>query len=41
MIATARTLVDFDGLNERDNILCYLPLAWIGDFLYSLRAIAG
>lgn len=36
MIATARTLVDFDGLNEYDNILCYLPLAWIGDFLYSL-----
>ncbi|HEX8957892.1 MAG TPA: AMP-binding protein, partial [Burkholderiaceae bacterium] len=35
MIATARTLVDFDGLNENDNILCYLPLAWIGDFLYS------
>jgi len=35
MIATAQTLVDFDGLNERDNILCYLPLAWIGDFLYS------
>ena len=35
MIATAQTLVDFDGLNEDDNILCYLPLAWIGDFLYS------
>ena len=35
MIATAQTLVDFDGLSERDNILCYLPLAWIGDFLYS------
>ena len=35
MIATATTLVEFDQLNQNDNILCYLPLAWIGDFLYS------
>jgi len=35
MIATATTLVNFDGLNQDDNILCYLPLAWIGDYLYS------
>jgi long-chain acyl-CoA synthetase len=35
MIATAATLVAFDHLDERDNILCYLPLAWVGDFLYS------
>ncbi|WP_050460734.1 AMP-dependent synthetase/ligase [Herbaspirillum autotrophicum] len=35
MIATARTLVEFDQLNEHDDVLCYLPLAWVGDFLYS------
>lgn len=35
MIATTATLVNFDHLNENDNILCYLPLAWIGDYLYS------
>jgi long-chain acyl-CoA synthetase len=35
MITTAQTLVEFDQLNERDDVLCYLPLAWVGDFLYS------
>ncbi|MFL9880268.1 AMP-binding protein [Herbaspirillum rhizosphaerae] len=35
MIATATTLVEFDQLNDRDDVLCYLPLAWVGDFLYS------
>ncbi|KAF1035191.1 MAG: Long-chain-fatty-acid--CoA ligase FadD15 [Herbaspirillum frisingense] len=43
MIATARTLVEFDALNEEDDILCYLPLAWVGDFLYSFaqQHVAG
>ncbi len=35
MIATARTLADFDGLTAEYDLLCYLPLAWVGDFLYS------
>ncbi len=35
MITTARTLVEFDQLNQQDDVLCYLPLAWVGDFLYS------
>ncbi|WP_211464877.1 AMP-dependent synthetase/ligase [Collimonas silvisoli] len=35
MITTAQTLVEFDQLNEYDDLLCYLPLAWVGDFLYS------
>jgi len=35
MITTARTLVEFDRLGQDDNLLCYLPLAWVGDFLYS------
>lgn len=35
MIQTARVLVAFDGFAENDDILCYLPMAWVGDFLYS------
>ncbi|KAB7603434.1 long-chain fatty acid--CoA ligase [Verminephrobacter sp. Larva24] len=35
MITTAQTLIEFDQLNEHDDVLCYLPLAWVGDFLYS------
>ena len=35
MIATASVLVDFDQLTAADDVLCYLPLAWVGDFLYS------
>jgi len=35
LIATARVLVAFDGLTDRDEVLCYLPMAWVGDFLYS------
>ena len=35
MIETARVLVAFDHLTEDSDILCYLPMAWIGDYLYS------
>src|SRR5262249_23349226 len=35
LIATARVLVEFDGYTEKDEVLCYLPMAWVGDFLYS------
>ncbi|MFT5589614.1 MAG: long-chain acyl-CoA synthetase [Bradyrhizobium sp.] len=35
MIATATNLIEFDQLTEADDVLCYLPLAWVGDFLYS------
>ena len=35
MIATAAVLVRFDDLGSADDVLCYLPLAWVGDFLYS------
>ena len=43
MVTTARTLVEFDHLDENDDILCYLPLAWVGDFLYSFaqQHVAG
>ena len=35
LIHTANVLVEFDGITEYDNLLCYLPMAWVGDFLYS------
>ena len=35
LIHTANVLVEFDGITESDNLLCYLPMAWVGDFLYS------
>jgi long-chain acyl-CoA synthetase len=35
LIATGKTLASFDQLSADDEILCYLPLAWVGDFLYS------
>jgi long-chain acyl-CoA synthetase len=35
LIRTARVLVAFDGFTEEDEVLCYLPMAWVGDFLYS------
>jgi long-chain acyl-CoA synthetase len=30
-IAAAMDTVAFDGLNDRDEVLAYLPLAWVGD----------
>ena len=35
LVHTARVLVDFDAFTEKDEVLCYLPMAWVGDFLYS------
>ena len=35
LIHTASVLVEFDGITEHDDLLCYLPMAWVGDFLYS------
>ena len=35
MIATGRVLATFDKLDADNELLCYLPLAWVGDFLYS------
>ena len=34
-IAVARGAVAFDGFNERDEVLSYLPMAWVGDHLFS------
>ena len=34
-IAAAKCGVDFDHLTEREDILSYLPMAWVGDHLFS------
>jgi long-chain acyl-CoA synthetase len=39
IIATARVLVEFDGIGADDDLLCYLPMAWVGDFLYSYAQV--
>src|SRR5450759_1457970 len=34
-IVAAKSGVDFDHLGAKDNILSYLPMAWVGDHLFS------
>ena len=34
-IAAARGDVEFDGFNSSDEVLSYLPMAWVGDHLFS------
>ena len=36
IIETAKTTCDFDNLKQSDEILAYLPMAWIGDFIFSV-----
>ncbi|MCP5076350.1 MAG: long-chain fatty acid--CoA ligase [Rhodobacteraceae bacterium] len=36
MLMTAKNSVEFDNLSERDSILAYLPMAWVGDFIFSM-----
>ncbi len=42
-IAAARDTVGFDKLGERDEVLAYLPLAWVGDHYlnYAQALVAG
>lgn len=35
MVITARHGVDFDHLTEKEEVLAYLPMAWVGDHLFS------
>ena len=36
IIATARASCAFDRLSEKDSVLAYLPMAWVGDFIFSM-----
>lgn len=36
VIETARSSVEFDNLRRDEEILAYLPMAWVGDFIFSI-----
>ena len=36
VLITARNSCEFDNLTENDSILAYLPMAWVGDFIFSM-----
>jgi len=36
IIITAQQSSDFDRLNADDSVLAYLPMAWVGDFIFSI-----
>ena len=36
IIETSRASAEFDKLTENESILAYLPMAWVGDFIFSL-----
>ena len=36
VIETARASCEFDSLRADDEILAYLPMAWVGDFIFSV-----
>lgn len=36
IIETAKGTCEFDHLNADDSVLAYLPMAWVGDFIFSI-----
>ncbi len=36
IIESAKASSEFDTLSEKEEILAYLPMAWVGDFIFSL-----
>ncbi|WP_286193697.1 AMP-binding protein [Tropicibacter sp. R16_0] len=36
VIESAKNASDFDKLTEKEDILSYLPMAWVGDFIFSV-----
>ncbi|WP_375229735.1 AMP-binding protein [Roseobacter sp. S98] len=36
VIETSRSSSEFDDLRQTDDILAYLPMAWVGDFIFSV-----
>ena len=36
IIETAKTTCEFDDLKINDEVVAYLPMAWIGDFIFSV-----
>jgi long-chain acyl-CoA synthetase len=36
IIETSKASAEFDHLTEREEIVAYLPMAWVGDFIFSM-----
>src|SRR6056297_2700419 len=36
VIESAKNACEFDNLNAGDEVLAYLPMAWVGDFIFSI-----
>lgn len=36
IVESARASSEFDGLRREDSVLAYLPMAWVGDFIFSI-----
>ena len=36
IIKTSKASCEFDGLKSTDSVLAYLPMAWVGDFIFSI-----
>jgi long-chain acyl-CoA synthetase len=36
IIEAAKSSAEFDGLRADDEVLAYLPMAWVGDFIFSI-----
>ncbi len=36
IVESAKNASTFDNLNEKDEILAYLPMGWVGDFIFSV-----
>ncbi|MBM2575202.1 AMP-binding protein [Jannaschia sp. Os4] len=36
IVATSKASSEFDGLRQSDEVLAYLPMAWVGDFIFSI-----
>lgn len=36
IVETAKATCEFDNLNVNDSVLAYLPMAWVGDFIFSI-----
>ncbi len=36
IIAASKASSDFDSLSQKETVLAYLPMAWVGDFIFSI-----
>ncbi|GAA6209177.1 long-chain fatty acid--CoA ligase [Cognatishimia sp. WU-CL00825] len=36
IIESAKNASEFDGLHKNDEVFAYLPMAWVGDFIFSI-----